>query len=96
METAWLEAQQGHPSKPRPKTLCASEVDCEDIVDLTDAAVRKAHDVDAADLACAWEDMASLGLTSPSWTVAARLRAAEAAGVIVPSFAPGASRTSET
>jgi RES domain-containing protein len=30
-ETAWLEAQQGFPFKPQPLTLCAYEVDCDDV-----------------------------------------------------------------
>jgi len=37
-ETAWLEAQQAFPFKAQPMTLCAYDVDCEDILDLTDAA----------------------------------------------------------
>lgn len=89
IETAWLEAQQGFAFKPQPKTLCAYEVDCDDIVDLTDAAMRAAHGVEVSDLACAWEDIAARGGTPPSWTVAERLRAAGMAGAIVPSFAPG-------
>ena len=36
METAWLEAQQAFPFKAQPLTLCAYEVDCADVVDLTD------------------------------------------------------------
>lgn len=35
-ETAWLEAQQAFPFKAQPMTLCAYEVDCADILDLTD------------------------------------------------------------
>ena len=34
-ETAWLEAQQGFAFKAQPLTLCAYEVDCEDLADLS-------------------------------------------------------------
>lgn len=31
METAWREAQQGFPFKAQPLTVCAYEVDCDDV-----------------------------------------------------------------
>ncbi|MDX6752137.1 RES domain-containing protein [Geminicoccaceae bacterium 1502E] len=89
-ETAWLEAQQGFPFKPQPLTLCAYEVDCTDIVDLTDMAVLAILETDAASLACGWEDLAGRGLVPPSWALAERLRAQRVAGIRVRSFAPGA------
>ncbi len=90
LETAWLEAQQGFPFKAQPMTICGYAVDCDDIADLTDAAARQALGIDAPDLACAWEDMASRGATPPSWALADRLIAAGFAGIVVPSFATGA------
>jgi RES domain-containing protein len=45
------------------------------------------------DLACAWEDMALRGVEPPSWRLARRLISERYAGIIVPSFAPGASPT---
>jgi RES domain-containing protein len=90
MPTAWLEAQQAFPFKAQPMTLCAYDVDCGDVLDLTDPAVRDAHHIASADIACAWEDMASRGLTPPSWNVARNLSSAGVAGIIVPSFAAGA------
>lgn len=89
LETAWLEAQQGFAFKPQPKTICAYEIDCEDIADLTDSSERHAHGISSADLACSWEGIASRGGVPPSWIVADRLRGAGLAGAIVPSFAPG-------
>lgn len=86
-ETAWLEAQQGFPFKAQPMTLCAYRIDCADMLDLTEPG---AHGIDPADLACAWEDLADRGLVPPSWALARRLAAAGHAGIIVPSFAPGA------
>nr|WP_321985628.1 RES domain-containing protein [uncultured Lichenicoccus sp.] len=52
-ETAWLEAQQAFPFKVRPMTLCAYDVDCDDVLDLTDPAMRSTHAPGAVDLACA-------------------------------------------
>ena len=89
-ETAWLEAQQAFPFKAQPMTLCAYEVDCEDVLDLTDPATRAAHGIVVADLACPWKDLSTRGIIPPSWSVTERLVAAGAAGVIVPSFARGA------
>ncbi|MCQ9156842.1 RES family NAD+ phosphorylase [Acidomonas methanolica] len=92
METAWLEAQQGFPFKPQPLTICAYQVDCEPVLDLTDAAILREHRITPETLACAWEDMADRDVTPPSWTLAHTLIAQGIAAIIVPSFAPGATR----
>ena len=89
-ETAWLEAQQAFPFKAQPLTLCAYEVDCDDILDLTDAGTCAAQGIARADLACAWKDLATRGIRPPSWLVTEGLIAAGSTGVIVPSFARGA------
>jgi len=89
-QTAWLEAQQAFPFKAQPMTLCAYEVDCAGVLDLTDPATRDANAIMPADLACAWKDMATRGLTPPSWVIATRLTAQGVAGIIVQSFASGA------
>ena len=92
VETAWLEAQQGFPFKgAQPMTICAEAVDCQDIVDLSDPSERRRLGVADSDLACAWEDLASRGQVPPSWALARRLIASGVAGIIAPSFAPGAS-----
>ncbi len=89
-ETAWLEAQQAFPFKAQPMTLCAYEVDCEDVLDLTDAATLAANGINPTDLACPWKDLATRGINPPSWEITERLVAAGTAGAIVPSFAKGA------
>lgn len=86
-ETAWLEAQQGFAFKAQPMTMCAYDVDCADILDLTSHVTIGALAIDQGNLACPWEDMADRGDTPPSWELADRLIAVGAAGVIVPSFA---------
>jgi RES domain-containing protein len=90
METAWLEAQQGFPFKAQPLTICAYEVDCTDIADLSDESGRRDLSVAIADLTCAWEDLAALGVEPPSWHLARRMIGEGYAGIIAPSFAPGA------
>ncbi len=86
-ETAWLEAQQAFVFKTQPLTLCAFEVSCADILDLTDHAVRRKVDVTLDDMACAWEDMISTGNKPPSWQIADRLISLGAAAIVTPSFA---------
>lgn len=90
LETAWLEAQQGFPFKAQPMTMCAYEVDCADILDLRDATELAGLGITPDQLACAWEDMADKGLKPPGWDIAERLFAAGHAGILVRSFAPGA------
>lgn len=90
LETAWLEAQQGFPFKAQPMTMCAYAVDCDDIVDLTDGAEVDRLEIVATDLSCAWEDLASRGQLPPTWALARRLMQEGVAGILVPSFAPGA------
>jgi RES domain-containing protein len=89
-ETAWLEAQQAFPFKAQPMTLCAYEVDCEDVLDLSDAATLAAHGIAPAALACPWKDLSTREIKPPSWQITERLIAAGIAGIIVPSFAKGA------
>lgn len=38
LQTAWLEAQQGFAYKAQPMTICAYQVDCDDLADLLDRA----------------------------------------------------------
>ncbi len=89
-ETAWLEAQQGFPFKAQPMTLCGYAVDCGDMVDLTDPEVRGRLGIALDDLGCGWAGMVDRGLVPPSWGVADRLAADGHAGILVKSFASGA------
>lgn len=93
METAWLEAQQGFPFKPQPLTICAYDVDSEPVLDLTDPSCLNDLGFSSATLACPWEDVANQGTTPPSWGLAKALMANGTAGIIVPSFAPGATQS---
>jgi RES domain-containing protein len=90
-ETAWLEAQQGFPFKAQPMTLCGYDVDCEDMVDLTDPEVRSGLGIQLADLGCGWAGMVDRGEIPPSWLLVDQLMADGHAGILVRSFAWGAS-----
>lgn len=90
LETAWLEAQQAFPFKAQPMTMVAYRVDCADMADLTDGATRTRLGVTPEMLACPWEDLVDRGEVPPGWTLARRLTGLGVAGLIVPSFAPGA------
>jgi RES domain-containing protein len=85
------EATQGFARKIDPLILCSYDVDCDDIASLRDEPDRAAHGVAFADLACAWFLIAGSGVRPPSWAIAKKLRAEGHAGILVPSFAPGAS-----
>lgn len=90
METAWLEAQQSFPFKAQPMTLCGYRVDCENMVDLTKEEICLSLGVKECDLDCPWEDMAARSLVPPSWLLAQRLTGSGVAGIIIRSFAHGA------
>ena len=85
-ETAWLEAQQGY-ANTQPLTVCAYEVVCQDILDLTKSSVRQEVQIALDDLSCAWEAIANAGQTPPSWRIASGLIELGVAGVLVPCFA---------
>jgi RES domain-containing protein len=87
--TAWMEAQQGFPFKPQPMTLVAYQVNCSDVVDLTQPKTLKTLKLTKDDLACSWEDMATQGQEPPTWLLADKLHEMGFFGVIVQSFAPG-------
>jgi RES domain-containing protein len=92
LQGAWTEAQQAFPFKAQPMTMVAYQVDCADMVDLTDPVVLATWGIAGADLACAWEDMADRGIEPPSWALAKRLLAVGCAGILAPSFAAGAQK----
>src|SRR5690606_31286745 len=86
-------ANQGFAHRIDPCVLCSYEVDCEDIVDLTTEAGRGAAGVALDTMRCAWMDFIGGGKRPPSWSIHDQLTAKRAAGVLVPSFAPGAGDT---
>lgn len=88
--TAVAECTQGFSFRLQPLTMCEYDVDCEPLADLRDAEGRARHDVPLDDLACGWLTCLRARREAPSWRVADRLRAEGHAGMLVPSFVPGA------
>lgn len=93
--TAVKEANQGLARRIDPCVICSYEVDCEDIVDLRSSHDRKAVGVDLTDMSCAWMDFLADGERPPSWGIHDRLYDGASAGILVPSFAPGADDTDQ-
>ena len=71
-------------------TLCAYDVDCDDVLDLTNPSTLAANAIAPEDLSSPWKDLATRGLKPPTWLMAERLIADKVSGIIVPSFARGA------
>ena len=71
-------------------TLCAYDVDCDGVLDLTDPDTLAATAIRFEDLSSPWKDLATRRLETPTWSMAERLIAETVPAVIVPSFARGA------
>jgi len=96
MSTAIIEFNHGLPLHLVPPiTIISYSVDCDDIVDLTDAVELKRLGVKRADMACAWKLLAEAGQPVPSWALANQIKARGAVGIIVPSYSPGASSSTK-
>jgi RES domain-containing protein len=88
--TAVKEANQGLAYRIDPCVLCSYDVDCDDIVDLRTPEGFEAAGVDDEEMACAWMDFLAENKRPPSWGIHERLAGQGTAGILVPSFAPGA------
>jgi RES domain-containing protein len=88
--TAVKEANQGFAHRIDPCVLCSYEIDCEGVADLTTEQGRRGYPVTFDEMACAWATALADGGRPASWSVYDRLKAQGIAGILVPSFAPGA------
>ena len=88
--TAVKEANQGFAHRIDPCVLCSYDIDCGDIADLSSELGRAANGVPLEEMACSWASALSEGRRPASWAIYDRLRENGTAGVLVPSFAPGA------
>jgi RES domain-containing protein len=86
----FAEQSHGFPYRFPPLTVCTYDVDVEDVVDLRTEARRRSAAVGLTDLSCAWRYDLAQGREPRSWTVAKRLIASNASGILVPSFATAA------
>jgi RES domain-containing protein len=89
-ETLFKEASHGFPHRFDPLTVCAYEVDCQDVVDLTDPEVRRGLGIALETMGSPWMLDIAEGRRPRSWVIHDGLRQAGAAGILVPSFANGA------
>jgi RES domain-containing protein len=95
IETAIKEVTRALAFKIDPCVLCCYDVDCADLADLRTEAARTGHGVAAEELSSAWFPD-SLERTEPAtWQLARRLIARGIAGILVPSFAQGATQRDE-
>lgn len=90
VEGLFLELGYGFGHRFDPLTVCAYDVDMDDLVDLRLPEDRAAAGVDLAAMACAWAYDRASGRKPPSWTLAQTLIARRAAGMLTASFANGA------
>lgn len=88
--TAVKEANQGFAHRIDPCVLCSYEIDCEDVADLTTELGRREYSVELGEMSCAWAAALAKGDRPASWSIYDRLKARNIAGILVPSFAPGA------
>lgn len=90
VNTVFREVSGGFAHRLTPYVLCSYDVDCADIADLRTDAGRAGAGVALADLACAWGDDLIAGREPASWGAVQQLMKADHAGILVPSFANGA------
>ena len=89
--TALKEVNQGLAFRVDPCVLCCYDVDCADIADLRTDIGPAEYGVSAVELSSVWFPNVIERGEPTSWHVARRLIARGIAGILVPSFAPGAS-----
>jgi RES domain-containing protein len=88
--TVFREVSGGFAHRLTPYVLCSYDVDCEDIADLRTDPDRASLGVEFGDLSCAWGDALIARREPASWNVVRQLMADGHAGMLVPSFANGA------
>lgn len=89
ISTAILESQQGFAFK-QPVTLCSYQIDCENIVDLTQPEELQRFGITVDDIACNWFELALNGESVNSWELAEKLIQRGAAGARFSSHCTGA------
>lgn len=88
--TVFREVSGGFAHRLTPYVLCSYDIDCDDVADLRTDTGRAGHGVALTDLACAWGDALIEGKDPASWDVVRHLIADGHSGMLVPSFANGA------
>lgn len=89
--TAVKEISHGFAHKLHPCLLCEYVVDCSPLADLRTETGRAEHQVELEEMNCSWFGDAVAGRRPASWALVEQLRGQGFAGLLTPSFAPGAS-----
>lgn len=87
---AWVESQQAFKYKAQPLTICQYDVNCENVLDLTDESVLQKLGINLSSLNCDWLAKATNNEVPESWTLSTKLIGAKVNAIIVPSFASAA------
>ncbi len=90
VEGMFAEMGQGFARRFEPLTVCAYDLDMEDMVDLRTPSARDDAGVTLADMASPWMLDVAEGRQPKSWDIVQRLVDTGAAGALVPSFANAA------
>ena len=90
VEGMFQEMGHGFAHRFEPLTVCSYEVDVDDLVDLRTDVDRAREGIDLAAMSCPWALDLSDGRKPASWDLSERLIGTGASGVLVPSFATGA------
>jgi RES domain-containing protein len=85
-----VEMGHGFAHRFYPLTICAYNVDVDDIIDLRTDSGRAAEGIDLASMAGPWAYDLARGKLPSSWKIVKLLIAKGAAGILTPSFATGA------
>jgi len=93
--TAIGEATREYPFKIDPCVLCCYDINCADIADLRTDAGRSEYGAALTDLSDGWGSDRLQRREPASWQLTRRLIARGIAGILVPSFAPGATSSDE-
>ncbi len=88
--TVFREVSAGFAHRLTPYVLCSYDVDCADIADLRTEPARTALGIPLEALACPWAAALAAGQEPATWPIVRRLLATGHAGILVPSFAHGA------
>lgn len=83
----FVEMSHGFAHRFDPLTVCAYDVDVDNVLDLRTDQMRKREGVTVADMDCAWMYDLALGRRPRCWQLAERLIDRGVAGILVPSFA---------
>lgn len=84
--------QAGFSHRPQPTTLCAFEISCSDILDLSTTEGRREAKISLKEMACDFRYLKAKKLIPPTWKMVDFLIKNNKAGIVVPSFAPLASK----